>query len=197
MKHLILVCLTFIRCDNSYEIAEDKAIQDFANDYLQKNHLNDILNPILLMGEKSPRVINLDSLDLKVYISDALIPISQIKKDNEWMFNDNYFGTKDSAIFYQIVKSSQFAELEYRVFDKAQLKLVKPYRQFEKSKEKIPADEKYIILYFSRICFDKNKENGVVVIDYRTAHEGSSAYGYNMALLIKKIGDKWTYVSRK
>ncbi len=34
---------------------------------------------------------NLDSLNIKVYLSDALLPIAQEKEDNSWMFKNNNF----------------------------------------------------------------------------------------------------------
>lgn len=201
MKTNILVLLVFllVGCNNSYEKEELKAIEDLANDYLKRNHLPKVLNPesYPFPGEKPAGKPNIDTLDLKVYLSDALMPISQVKEDNEWMFNDNYFGTPDSAIFYGIVNSNRFKELKYREFIKHSVKFNKPYRLFEKSQEKIRTEEEYTILQFSRVCFDEKKENGVVVIDYKIGFESGSMNGYHMALLIKKKNNKWIYIKRK
>ena len=183
-------------CDSSYKDEEVEAIQDFANDSLKRNHLNRVLNPTSYFDDEPIEKPNIDSLDLKVYLSDALLPIAQIKEDNEWMFNDNYFGTPDSAIFHGIVNSESFKELGYREIDKNKIELIKPYRQFEKSQENITADEEYTILNFSRVCFDEKKENGVAVIEYLKGYESGHMSGYHMALLIKKINGKWAYIPR-
>jgi len=113
------------------------------------------------------------------------------------MFNDNYFGTEDSSIFHGIVASKRFNQLEYKEFDKTKINLIKPYRQFEKSQEKVETDEEYTLLNFSRVCFDDKRENGIIVIEYRKGFSHGSMSGYNMALLIKKIDDKWAYIPRR
>ncbi len=184
-------------CKDNSDKDELDAITDIANDYLERNVLKEILEPHAIYSEKPLAKPNIDSLDLKVYISDALLPIAQVKQDNEWMFNDNYFGTSDSATFHGIVNSEQFKKLGYREFDKCKITLIKPFRQFEKSQGKIIADEEYTILNFSRVCFDSKRENGVVVIEYLQGFESGTMNGYHMALLIKKKNNKWAYIPRK
>lgn len=193
----IISLIILTGCKSSYESEEFIAINDFVNDYLKKNPLYHILNPTPFhLDEKTAKIPNIDTLDLKVYISDALLPIAQIKEDNEWMFNDNY-RNQDSVTFYGIVNSKKFNELNYREFDKAKLKLIKPFRQFEKSQEKITADEEYTILNLSRVCFDEKKENGIIVVEYLKGFESGSMSGYYMPLLIKKKGNNWIYIPRK
>jgi hypothetical protein len=184
-------------CKDNSDKDELAAITDITNDYLERNVLKEILEPRDIFTDKPITKPNIDSLDLKVYISDALLPIAQVKQDNQWMFKDNYHETEDSTIFYEIVNSEQFRKLTYREFDKKEIRLIKPFRQFEKSQEKITADESYSILNFSRICFDSKKENGVVVIEYLQGFTSGSMNGYHMALLIKKKNNKWTYIQRK
>lgn len=197
LLNIILISLIFCSCSDNYETDELKAITDITNDYLERNILKEILEPHDPFNDQPLTKPNIDSLDLKVYLSDALIPIAQVKEDNEWMFNDNYFGTPDSAIFYGIVNSDNFKKLDYRECDKREIRLIKPFRQFEKSQEKITTDESYTILNFSRVCFDSKKENGVVVIEYLQGFTSGSMNGYHMALLIKKKDNKWTYIPRK
>jgi len=194
---IIFICLVFTGCNDNYENEEIVAIEDLTNDYLERNILKEILEPSDIFNDKPSPKPNIDTLDLKVYLSDALIPIAQVKQDNEWMFNDNYFGTPDSAIFYGIVHSINFKKLNYREYDKREIQLIKPFRQFEKSQAKVIADESYTILNFSRVCFDSKKENAVVVIEYLQGFTSGSMSGYHMALLIKKKGNKWTYIPRK
>jgi|TARA_B110000093_G_C12788131_1_gene333482 hypothetical protein len=199
---LIVFIISLISCDSNYEKEEFKAIEDITYNYLVKNHLNKIKEEPYLNYENDieevyEKPLNLDTLDLKVYLSDALLPISQVKEDNDWMFNDNYFRTKDSAIFYSIVNSKEFKNLKYREFKKNKIKFIKPYRQFEKSNEKLEENEEYSLLSFSRVCFDEKRENGVVVIEYRNGNKGYTSYGNHMAFLIKKTGEKWEYIPRK
>jgi len=195
--NIALIVILFCSCNDNYERDEIVAITDITNDYLERNILKEILEPRDIFSDKPLAKPNIDSLDLKVYISDGLLPIAQVKQDNEWMFNDNYFGTPDSAIFYEIVNSEKFRKLNYREFDKREIRLIKPFRQFEKSQEKVTADESYTILNFSRVCFDSKKENGVVEIKYVQGFTSGSMNGYHMALLIKKKNNKWTYIPRK
>jgi hypothetical protein len=203
LTFLLIIGIFLFSCNASYEREENKAIEDIANDYLKRNNLNVILNPPPpppppgYFGEyKAHEKPNIDTLDLKVYLSDALIPISQIKEDNEWMFKNSYHGTIDSAIYDSIINSKRFKNLKYREFDKSLIKLIRPYRQFERFKEELDPQDSYTIFYFSRVCFDEKKQNGIIVIDYQTGFEYGTATGYNMALLIKKQNGKWIYVAR-
>lgn len=193
---IIVVGLLFATCTNgSYEIEEVLAIQDIANDFLQRNLLTEEI--MVLDGEVIKITPFVDSLNSRVYFSDALLPISQVKEDNEWMFNNDYLGTPDSAIFYSIVNSKRFNKLTYREFDKSKIELVKPLMQFNKSQAKIKTDEEYTIFQFSRVCFDNKRENGILVIHYLRGFENGAMNGYHMALLIKKDNGKWAYIHRK
>ena len=148
MKRIILTffLISLISCNNNYEKEEFKALEDITNNYLLKNHLNKMREKSQIFSENEieeiyEKPLNIDTLDLKVYLSDALLPISQVKEDNEWMFDDNYFGTKDSTIFHSIVNSRDFENLKYREFEKSKIQFIKPYRQFEKSNEKLKENE--------------------------------------------------------
>ena len=115
---------------NCYKNEEFKAIEDITNDYLFRNNLNEILNPppppppppdCLVRVYNEAKIPNIDSLDLKVYISDALLPISQIKEDNEWMFTGNNYSIADSLLYQKILNSRMFRKLGYREFNKHKL----------------------------------------------------------------------------
>jgi hypothetical protein len=61
----ILLILTFLSCQKSYEKEELKAIEEIANDYLKKNHLDKYyLNPPDFFGKTTPKA-NIDTLDFK------------------------------------------------------------------------------------------------------------------------------------
>ncbi len=185
-------------CENSdYETEEIKAIGEISNDYLVKEDLSKILDiPDSILGHKVDK-LSIDSLDIKVYFSDALLPIAQEREDNLWMFKDNNFSKSDSIIFYKIVNSKMFKNLEYREFDKRKIILEKPYQQSNYSEVKTIANKPYKILKFSRICFDEKKENGVVVIEILDGTEYGTMSGFNGAILIKKRNNKWEYVQKK
>lgn len=192
----IFIILTFFGCQKPYEKEEIKAIEEVTNDYLKKNDLDKYyLKPHDFFGKPTVAKANIDTLNFKVYLSDALMPINQVREDNKWMFHNNDFSKSDSIIFYNIMNSERFKELEYREYDKSKIKLIKPYSQFDE--EKIKPEEEYSKILFSRVCFDEKMENGIVVIDYLRGTDSGFTSGYNMALLIKKKNNKWSYVSRK
>ena len=191
----ILTLFFIIGCNYNYEKEELIVIEDISNEFLVKNHLNKVLKDPF--EEVYERPLYVDTLDLKVYLSDALLPISQIKEDNEWMFENNLFEKKDSAIFYGLINSKKFKNLKYREFEKNKIQFKKPYRQFEKSKEKLKENEEYSLLSFSRVCLDDKRENAIVVIEYRNGKKGFTIYGSHMVYLIRKINDKWKYIPRR
>lgn len=197
MKKFLLVFLIAIilqSCNDSYEIEELKAIEDISNDFLIKKDLNTLLNVPDSIDHIAVYKPNIDSLNIKVYLSDALIPIAQEKEDNLWMFKNNEFSKSDSIIFYGIVNSNRFKELQYRDFDKKKIKLKKPYSQSEISEVKIVADQEYKILKFSRVCFDAEKQNGIVVVELLTGLEYGTQSGFNGSVLIKKKNNKWVCI---
>jgi hypothetical protein len=193
---LLMFTILLTSCKDDYEQEELKAIEDVANDYLKTNDL--LLNPTKFFDDQVIAKPNIDSLDIKVYFSDALLPISQVKEDNEWMFTDNDFKkASDSISFFSILNSQTFKDLKFREFEKSKLKLKRPYTQFKSSQTKFTADEEYRVLNFSRVCFDDKRENGIVVIEYLVGFESGTSSGYHNSLLIKKKNGKWTYVRRK
>ncbi len=193
---LLMFTILLTSCKDDYEQEELKAIEDVANDYLKTNDL--LLNPKKFFDDQVIAKPNIDSLDIKVYFSDALLPISQVKEDNEWMFTDNDFKkVSDSITFFSILNSQTFKDLKFREFEKSKLKLERPYTQFKSSQTKFTADEEYRVLNFSRVCFDDKRENGIVVIEYLVGFESGTSSGYHNSLLIKKKNGKWTYVRRK
>ena len=195
-RTLQLIILFFIiACNNDYEKEELNVVNDIANEFLVKNHLNKVLKDPF--EEIYERPLYVDTLDLKIYLSDALLPISQIKEDNEWMFENKGFEKEDSIIFYNLINSKKFKSLQYCEFEKNKVQFKKPYRQFEKSKEKLKENEEYSILNFSRVCLDEKKENGIVVIEYRNGKKGFTIYGSHRAYLIRKKNNKWEYILEK
>ena len=175
-------------CSNSYEQEEIKVITEFTNSYLKNEHLQKLENYELICSENK----KLDSFNLKIYISDYLLPISKIREDEKWMFDDNYSG-KDSTIFRNILNSKRFKELTYREFDKNQIKLIKPYKQISEYK---PLDD-YIRISFSRVCFDKKRENAIVLIEYNFHCDKFSVSGFERPYLLKKRKNKWNYIPTK
>jgi len=171
------------------------AIQDVLNEYLKREYLDKNSYPYRHFPKNLVEEIDIDTLDVKVYISDALIPISQIREDEGWMFDYIHFDQVNRKIFKEILSSEEFNKLEYREINKEDFKLNKPYQQVQKSQVLLEEEERYSILKFSRICFDKNKMNGIIVIDESLGKKGMNIQGYYRPLLIKKVDNQWTYLS--
>ncbi|WP_457617673.1 hypothetical protein [Lutibacter sp.] len=186
--YYIIFTLLIFSCNRSYEREEIKVIIDFTNSYLKKEHLQKLENYELICSENK----KLDSFNLNIYISDYLLPISKIREDEKWMFDDNYSG-KDSIIFRNILNSKKFNELTYREFDKNQIKLIEPYKQIIEYK---PLDD-YIRIRFSRVCFDKKRENAIVLIEYNFHCDKFNVSGFERPYLLRKIKNKWNYIPTK
>ena len=191
---ILLILTTLFSCENSYEKEEFIAIQDILNDYLRKEYLEDKLYPNRDFPGMNMEPIDTNRVELKVYISDALNPIEQIREDNYWMFENKYSESENKKIFNSILKSDKFKNLSYREIEKNDLELINPYKQVENSKIILKEKEQYNLLQFSRICFDSNLKNGIVVIDEHIGQKGLKIQGYYKAFLIKKIKGKWRYI---
>ncbi|MHA1231920.1 MAG: hypothetical protein ACTSPQ_14870 [Candidatus Helarchaeota archaeon] len=77
----ILLILFFIFSCSNYEHNEISALQDITNEYLNTEGKRFFLR---MYKDKSV----LDTLKIKVYISDVLKSISQAKEDDYWVFDD-------------------------------------------------------------------------------------------------------------
>jgi len=190
----LLISLSIISCRKPYEKEEFYAIQNILNDYLKREYLENEIRPYIHLKEETNSKFNTDSTEIKVYISDALIPISQIKEDEYWMFINNYSDPENKKIFKQIINSDQFKKLRYREIDKKNIKLINPYKQAESSIILLKNKEKYHIFNFSRVCFDNQKKNGIIVLNESIGKNGLEIQGNYKALLIKKKNKKWTYI---
>jgi len=192
IARVIIFGLFFVTCSSkNYENEELIAIQDIANIFLQETLIPEEL---VYISEDSILIFPFsDSLNSRVFFSDGLFPISQVKKDYGWMFKESNLGTVDSALFYSIVNSKRFNELKFRNFDKTKIELLKPFKQFDRTQERIITGERYSIFNFSRICFDTKREIGVVVLGYTKGYENGTATGFRGPLLIKKQNGKWVY----
>jgi hypothetical protein len=187
---ILLISLTIFGCKNSYEKEEFNAIQSILNNYLKLEYLEN--KPFAENDNiKSDKVYN---TKIKVYISDALIPISQIKEDEYWMFTNNFRFAENKNAFNEIINSTKFKKLRYREIKKKQIELINPYEQSENSRVDLKNEEKYNILSFSRVCFDYQMENGIVVINESIGRKGGKIQGNHKVLLIKKVDGKWVYI---
>ncbi len=195
---LFLILLLFGCTDNRYDKLEFQAIQDIANDYLKIKDLNQ-------RRIKPPPPIENDDIQFtadtiekqdtyKVFVSDALLPISQVKEDNQWMFDGIYENPILDSIANSIIYSKNFKKLKYREFNKSRLKFVKPYRQFVDRKKEVRNNEEYIILSFSRVCFSADYKYGLVVIDYEHGWPNGTGGGFNRPYLIEKKNNEWKVI---
>jgi len=205
MKNSILTLYLIIlaSCSNSqYNKIEIKAIQDISNNYLTIKHLskNRIKPPPPPTKENIEIYSEIEEKEqsvYKVYISDALLPISQLKEDNQWMFDMLYNDPSLDSLFESLENSKAFNQLEYREFDKTEIEFIEPYQQFTDRKNEIGKDEEYLIFKFSRICFSSDYKFGLVVIDYNFGWYNGTGGGFNRPYLIKKVNNKWKVIDEE
>ncbi|MBU3822514.1 hypothetical protein KO566_10605 [Flavobacteriaceae bacterium XHP0103] len=191
---IFLTLLLFSCTDNRYNKLEFKAIQDISNDYLRIKDLNQSL--IKPGSQIAPDTIKKQN-NYKVFISDALLPISQAKENNRLMF-DIIFKNENphlDSIANSIVDSKNFKRLKYRKFNKSRLEFANPYRQFVEHKSEIGKDEEYVIISFSRICFSADDKYGLVVIDYEHVWPNGTGVGFNRPYLIEKKNNEWKVIN--
>jgi hypothetical protein len=199
--NLIILCFLYLvtlSCTRRYEAEEFKAYQDITNKYLAVHDLHDLLYPppepgpqdftnsrnIVPVKVDSLKLI--DSLKIKVFISDALLPISQIKEDDDWMFKDSIVYKVHDSIFLSIMNTDRFKRLKYRELNKNELVLNKPYYQIFNPRKEIGTDEKYLLFNFSRICFNHDFTFGLVLIEFQRGTDSYYGIGQLKVFLIRK-----------
>ena len=195
---LLLIFILFGCTDNRYHKIEVAAIQDISNDYIKIKHRRKWPKPPPPPTENDEIQIDfetsLEQDEYKVFLSDALIPISQVKEDNQWMFDKLYETPKLDSIFNSIIISERFGKLGYREYEKRNVIFNKPYQQFTDRKKEVGHDEEYLIIGFSRICFNKDYTFGLVVIDYKYGWPNGTGGGFHRPYLIKMENDKWKVI---
>jgi|GEM_PF-2896362 len=197
---LIFTILILTGCINrNYTNVEDRAIQDITNDYLKIKHLskNRLKRPPAPTEDniKVEFGIKMEKQDVyKVFISDALLPISQVKEDNQWMFNKMYKSPSLDSLFKSLMLTSEFDGLKYREFDKEQIKLKQPYQQFTDRKNEIGTDEEYLIFSFSRISFSADYKYGLVVLNYSFGWTNGTGGGFHRPYLIENVNNEWKVI---
>lgn len=187
MKYIIcfFIILNFYGCMTRTDV-ELAAIEDIANNYLIRKHL----------PNQDEFKLNSDSFIYKVYLSDGLLPISQIKKDNEWLFTDTFKTKRYDSIYHELINSEQFKKLNYREIDKSNISLKKPYHLIYSLKKELGTNEYYVKLIFSRVCFTNDFKYGLVYLDYVDGNENGSTGQVNVHL-IQKENDRWVILFDK
>ena len=193
LQIIIFIFCLCANCNRKYEKLEEEVINDVLNDFLIKYQIDFSNIPMPDSINALVKKVAKDTNNLGVYVSDALLPIAQLKEDNEWMFSGEL---SDNPVSREIVNSINFKELPYREFNKERLNIITPYVQLKRSKDRISSDKQYSIFHFSRVCFDKKMENAVLVIEYGRGFESGSMSGYFGALLVEKRGENWKIVER-
>ena len=200
MRILILVLTFFsiLGCENqtSYELEEDKAIEDIINDYV--THYIGKTNRLPTQSRFDSALLQSDPIpeNIQVYISDALIPISQLFEDNIWMTSENYQDSVLESEFSKLYNFSRLQKLHYREFDKKDLNLDAPLSQCVKCADEISADEQYSRISLSRICFNQQRDKGIVIINYGVGFESGIMGGHFGPFLIEKKQNKWTIIPK-
>lgn len=180
----------------SYEIEEDKAIQDVINSYI--THYIEEANRLPGHSRFDSAVLqrDLNHEKIQVYISDALIPISQMFEDDIWMASENYDDPALESEFSKLYRSDKFRKLNYREFNKNEINLTFPLVQCIDCDDNISEDQQYSLISLSRICFNEERDMGLVVIHYGVGYESSNMSGHFGPFLIKKQQDNWTIIPK-
>ena len=201
---LLLMILVFTNCSNTYENEELLAIQDVMNEYLVSQDLNDNLNPPpppppfdVKNDRPVIKKINIDSLNLKVYVSSGLIPISQIKEDDSWLFTVSLQNKFYDSIYNSIIGSKKFNELGFKKINKKQIKFVKPYYQIFDKENEVGKNENYVMFKLSRVCFNSKHSYGVIFMEFERGTDSYYGTGELKVFLIQKQNNKWKLIKRK
>ncbi|NQY31206.1 MAG: hypothetical protein HRT69_17280 [Flavobacteriaceae bacterium] len=130
----------------------------------------------------------------KVFISDSLFSLIQRKNNAPWLFANNYKNTKYSDVYQKLITSTNFKTLDNKKIQPYSIILNSPYKLADKYKESTPIRINAISIYCSRICFDSDRNFGVVVLKHSMGINGVNYSGKESALLIMKDGESWTYI---
>ncbi|GAB4029733.1 hypothetical protein [Spirosoma jeollabukense] len=191
---IVSVCLgcTPFTEQEKYQDEEFNAIESVVNDYLKIYRLPELLDqrnyPILPLLPKP----SIDTIDAKVYLSDALMSLAQTKEEDESTYHPDKANSFD-IVYKNLMASSTFSELGYREFDKKEIILQKPFRQIFRPNRDVKEEEQYSELRLSRICFDDNLNRGMLYLYFSQGNSGA-ATSHSTLLLIEKKIDKWVIV---
>ncbi len=190
---LFILILSF-SCNNTlkeYENEEFKAIQAILNEYLINYEF------AIRKHYKNDEFIKKDSIkNYPILVSDALIPLCQIKEDNENLFEGEYKDTKFASIFMNLVNSEEFDRLDYREIKKSELLLKEPYKMVSSVKQAIEENSNYVQFFISRIVFDENYEKGIVYIRHRDGMKSGYYAGQGGVYVIEKTNNEWKYIKK-
>jgi len=192
MNKLLCISLLFFlisSCSN-YNHQEISALQDITNEYLNKEGKRFFLR---MYRDKSI----LDTLTIKVYISDVLKSISQAKEDDYWVFDDTLSNRKNDSIFIAIQNSKRFKSLGYLEIRGDDLKLDSKYTLIDNPTLDLNKNDKgYIEFRYSRICFNDNFKYGIVFLKFGTIYNSKGGMGEVKVLFIMKEKNKWKIIEK-
>jgi hypothetical protein len=203
MRYLVLiVAFVFCGCGNNYEKEESQAIKDITDEFIIKEHWNEVVDPSFpILGMKLPKPV-IDSLDVQVVFCDTLSAFSEISSKKRFVFDNNRYNGADQAILKEIMAQKQFEQLPSREITIKKINLPNHYRNVDRSDLK--DGDFYLNLKFSRVCFDEKMENGLVILDLGMGIHGKSKFKelfqtYKNRIsteltLIKKVNGKWKMV---
>ena len=173
----ILFMVPFISCNSIQEVNDDELIilTDILNDFISKEKIKNRYS-------EQPKYI---------LLSDTLGAISTLKEKIPTLFKDKYDIEEYNLIFDEIIQSTNQTKNQFLDLNKINLE---NNFEFLKSSKINSSYNKY---KFSSIAFDKEHENGVIVLEESIIQNGEIVQGYKAALLIRKqINGKWTYISK-
>ena len=188
MKLIVSLILILLVNTDSYDKDEESAIQDICNEFLNEFDLE----PFLFENAK----VDVNNLDIKVLISDSLFQIKHFDDQRLKSFIAQY-KTEDQFVLKSMISNEKLEKLKSRRFAKNRIKLIKPYRIV--GKPQLLFGDRFINFKFSRILFDKNKEHGILVMEffvdyvvYPISDIETRANHYYGLTYIQRVNNQWS-----
>ncbi|WP_019987118.1 hypothetical protein [Rudanella lutea] len=191
---ILFVCLgcTPFTEREKYKNEEFTAIESVVNEYLKIYRLPELLDQTNYPGLPPLPKPSIDTIDAKVYLSDALMPLAQTKEDDESTYQPDKANSFD-VVYKTLMASSTFSELGYREFEKKAITLQKPFRQIYRPNKDIKEEEQYSEIKLSRVCFNDNLNCGMLYLWFGQGSNYATT-SHTTLVLIEKKKDKWIIV---
>lgn len=195
----IIIATNIIGCNlsNSHELEEDIAIQDITYDFVKSNIIfsaNGLENNYEDLDTALKKGFNQD--EILIYISDSLKSISKVFKDEMWTSEGIYHTEQLDTLFKSIYNSKTFNSLEFRKLDKSNIKFNSPLKNLQTEDEGLNKNQQYCRLSFSRICFNKERNLGLVIIHFGFGYKKNLMSGWYHPYLIKKENNEWKVIQK-
>ena len=185
---LIIIVLIFSSCKNNYEAEESHVIHD-----ITQYHLNLKTGSVFKPSMKNFPKAKLDSLHIKIFVSDTLSAMHSLSSMRKFVSDNNRYIGSDQTKLKQILAQENFKKLDSRTISLDTLTLERPFELI--SGTQLKSEDFYMSLHFSRVCFDKSMQNGLVTVNYGFYNKDYNPKNMRTddfrLVLVKKINGKW------